>query len=531
MTEGRAQLTAPAEVSANVVGTQSDAPIPAIQQEMAAREIGKAVKHTFVYGAGSILQKAISFLLLPVYTHYLNPRDFGILEILNVTISLIGMFLAMGITPSILRYHGVAASTGEKHRIVSTAYLFSLGTGLLVLALGALAAGPASLALFGAGVPSTYLLLMVAFFVCSYVNTVPAAYLRAEEASTALVAIETACGISISALGVYFLTVLKLSILGLLWSQFVIAAIFTPFLGVWILRRTGVRMDWSIGRKLLSFGSPLVLSNVALFILNFSDRFFLKRFGSLEAVGIYSVGYKFGYIINFLVIQPFNMMWMARMYLIHKQPNYQKIFAQVFVLYSLILIVVALAFALFSQELVTIMADSRYAAGSQVVPIVVLAYVFLGVGSYLQLGMFLASKTGKMGIVGVIAAVVNLILNYVLILRFGMIGAAWATALGFLALAAGSYYYSQRAYRLELGVTRVIKALAVAVGLYSLSLTISSHSAAMAGLMKGILLAVYPVLVWFAGILSSDDLKTLDSLRKDAVGLMWRRLRPAWAER
>jgi len=69
--------------------------------------------------------------------------------------------------------------------------------------------------------------------------------------------------------------------------------------------------------------------------MNFSDACFWQHLRSLEIVGIYSVGYKFGYMINFLLIQPFNMMWMARMYQIHKRADSRQIFKQVFVLYSL----------------------------------------------------------------------------------------------------------------------------------------------------------------------------------------------------
>src|SRR5271156_1388145 len=70
------------------------------------KEIGTAVRHSVVYGIGGVLTKAVSFLLLPFYTHYLIPRDYGVLEILDLSMSLLAMFLNMGIMAAMLRYYG-----------------------------------------------------------------------------------------------------------------------------------------------------------------------------------------------------------------------------------------------------------------------------------------------------------------------------------------------------------------------------------------------------------------------------------------
>src|ERR1700722_4289869 len=87
-----------------------------------AREIQTAVKHSAVYGLGNVLAKALGFLMLPVYTHFLNPVDYGILEILDLSMSLIGMFLNMGITAAVLRSYAGAGSDEERKTTISTAF-------------------------------------------------------------------------------------------------------------------------------------------------------------------------------------------------------------------------------------------------------------------------------------------------------------------------------------------------------------------------------------------------------------------------
>jgi O-antigen/teichoic acid export membrane protein len=289
------------------------------------------------------------------------------------------------------------------------------------------------------------------------------------------------------------------------------------WLSGWLLRATGVGFNRGRLRQMVAFGLPLIFSNASLFALNFSDRFFLQRLSSLETVGIYAVGYKLAFMLNYLLVQPFHAMWQARMYLIHARPEHPKIFSQIFMLYSLVLIYVALALSVFSPEVVTVMAAPKFRAGQPVVPIVALAYVFYGIGLYLQLGMFLAEKTKAIGAVSAAAAVVNLMLNYLLIQQFGMYGAAWATAAGFLVIAGGSYWCSQRALPLTLGVRRVAMAIALGVVLYGLSQTAVPATTGLAVGIKSVYLLLFPMLVWKLRILSPAEMATLLSARQKAT--------------
>src|SRR5262249_15105260 len=152
---------------------------------------------------------------------------------------------------------------------------------------------------------------------------------------------------------------------------------------------------------------------------------------------------------------------------------------------------------------------------------------FLGTGYYLQLGMFLTSRTGLIGIVSLVATALNLSANYFLIIHFGMIGAAWATVIGFLTIAVGSYFCSERVSRLELPVGRVARVLGVAAAVYLLARFLPSPLASML-LIKCALVAGFPGLLWLSGCFSSDELITLNSLRSGAVKMTLRLLKPAW---
>jgi O-antigen/teichoic acid export membrane protein len=496
-----------------------------LQNDDVSREIATAAKHSFIYGIGGVLVKGVGFFLLPLYTRYLSPQDYGVFEVLELSVSVLAMFLNMGITAALLRYYAGAATAEEKSKIVGSVFQFTVATSMVVLVAGSLGARRFTDLLLGAAVPSSYLLLSIAGFFLAFISNVPYTALRAREASGRMVTVDTVTSIAQFGLGAILLAAANLAVRGLLVAKLAVNIANIAVLIVWTRRELFGGMDWKLFRRMFAFGAPLVFSNLTMFTLNFSDRFFLQHFHSLEAVGIYAVGYKFGYMLNFLLLQPFNMMWQSRMYLIRKLPDHEAIYARVFVLYSAVLIFAGLGMSLIGPEVMRIAIDARYGAGADVIGIVSLAYVALGLGQYLELGMFLAARTGWIGAVSVAAAAVNLVANYTLIERFGMLGAAWATVLGFGAIAVGSYYCSQHAHSLKLPVGRVVRATAIGIAVYIASRISGVSSVASSLALKSALLLIFPVLLWACDCFSSDELATLRWLRVDAG----RRVRPVWS--
>jgi O-antigen/teichoic acid export membrane protein len=496
------------------------------QRETISREIHAAVRHTAVYGLGSIVVKILGFLMLPFYTHYLSPADYGLLEILDLSMSLFGMVLHMGIAPALMRSYAAAGTAAEKSRTVSTAFLFVFGTGILTFVLGVGAVTKVSALLFGPKVSSVYLLLSFLAFVLNYLGAMPRAYLRAIEASGTFIVIDSGGLFVVLALNIYFIAVLKIGAMGILWSGVIVGGIQAVFLSIWLVRKVGIGFSSLRLREMAAFGFPLIFSNVSLFALNFSDRFFLQRLLSLEVVGVYAVGYKLAFMINYLLVQPFQSMWQARMYNIYAQDEHPKIFNQIFTLYSLLLIFAALAMSLFSPEIVDLMADPKFRDGKDVVPIVTFGYVFYGISTFVQAGLYLGNRTKAIGGIAAVAAVANLCLNYFLIRSFGMMGAAWATLIGCVIIAVGSYWFAQRVLPMPYAIGRVAAGLALAALLCFTCWRVAPESMLLAISLKCVALLAFPLLVCKLEILSPTELGTLVELsgRNRTTALITRRL-------
>ena len=485
----------------------------------ALKEIGAAVRHSAVYGLGNILAKVLGFLMLPLYTHYLGPRDFGLFELMDLSISILGMVLQMGIAQALLRSYAAAPSPAEKKKVVSTVYIFIGAIGLVTFLGGLAVIRPVSALLFGPAVPSQYLLLSFSAFTLGYVVSPFRVYLRAREASGTLVTLDTVSTLLIFALNIFFVVGLKIGLLGVLMSPLIVNVIWTIVAGG-SLFGIGLHFSRSLLRKMINFGLPLILSNLAAFTLNFADRFFLQHFQSLEVVGLYAVGYKFGYMVNVLLVQPFCQMWQARMYTIHADEQHVSIFGQIFVLYSMLLTYAALGMALFSREIINLMAGAQFADAGKVIPVISFAYVVCGVGYYLQTGLYLAGRTKLIGMISGVAAVISLALYYVLISAHGLMGAAWATVLSFVAVAIGNYWYSRRVCPLGLDLYRVIGGFAIAILLY-LPFQWWTPAALMLSIpVKLIALAAFPMIIWNSRVLSASETAAILATRDKVYALV-----------
>jgi O-antigen/teichoic acid export membrane protein len=483
------------------------------QSDSGGSQIRTAVRHTAVYGLGNVIAKALGFLMLPLYTRFLKPADYGVLEILDLSMSLTGMLLAAGMTPAVLRSYGSAETAEEKRNIINSAFVFTAIVGIAAFAIVVPFLPTASALLFGPDVPSTYLLLAFSAFVMGYVATLPRTYLRALEASGRFVAIETGSLLLTLVLNVVFIAFLRIGAAGILWSSLIVATLQVVILSAWTIRKTGLGFEKHLLAAMLRFGLPLMFANMAFFILNFADRFFIQHIRSLSEVGLYAVGYKFGFMLNYLVIQPFCVMWQSRMYAIAKEPDHPRIFGQMFILYALVITFAGLALSVFSPEVVHVMAGPEFAGSGSVIPVVAFSYIAYGLGYFAQTGLLTTGRTNLVGVIGTAAAVLNLGLNYGLVTRYGMIGAAWATLISFVVISVASYVVSQRVNPLPLRPARIGALVSVATLVYLASTPVSGLSLPAAVAIKVLLVAIFPLVVFKMQLLDAAERAIVKSAR------------------
>jgi O-antigen/teichoic acid export membrane protein len=216
---------------------------------------------------------------------------------------------------------------------------------------------------------------------------------------------------------------------------------------------------------MLSFGSPLVIGGISAFAVHFLDRFILNHYASLGTVGIYSLAYKFGFLITYLVGEPFHRAWNATLYAHTDRAGWREQFGRVFAALLFLLLFAWTGLTALVDEALEVMAAPEFRPAAAFVPVIAFGYVARTLGDYFRTLLFINKRSGLATAILVGAALLNTGLNFLLIPRFDIRGAAWATLLTWLAYMAAMGVVAQREHRLPLpyGISAALGAVAVAL--------------------------------------------------------------------
>jgi O-antigen/teichoic acid export membrane protein len=425
-------------------------------------------KQSAIYGAGIVLGKLASFIMLPVYTRYLTPADYGVLELLSMTIDVIGMIAGIGIGSAVFKFYSDEADEAGKKEVIGTAALAAQGMAALTAALGILFAPQLTRLVVGPETDPLYLRIFFLTYLFQTCEHVPMLLLRARQQATRVVALNVARLVLNLSLNILFVVHFRMGVLGVLLSGAITGAAMASGLTGYLLREVGIRFSMARFREMVRFGSPMVLWTLGSFVLVFSDRFFLKAYVGVADVGIYSLAYKFAFMLSALAFNPFDMVWDPHRYEVAKRPDAKEVYARVFLYMNVVVGLGALGISLFVRDFLSVMSDPAFLPAYRYVPLLLLAQTFSHAVSYCTLGMFVTGNTRSLGRIAFLATVAALALNFLLVPRYGIMGATAATVLAYGLRLLWTYRSAQRHYPIRYGwgtLARLYAIFTVAVAL------------------------------------------------------------------
>lgn len=484
------------------------------------RTIGK---QTLVYTGGVIIGKVASFVMLPVYTRYLTPADYGVLELLGMTIEVIGLITGAGIMGAVFKFYHAEEQQEEKNKVISTAALGVAAIAIVATLLGLMMAPKLLNLIFGSAANLPYLQLYFLLFFLQNFEQVPLALVRAENRAVLFITVNALKLVMMLSLNVLFVVYLRMGIAGVLTSGIITSAVVAIGMSGYLVRRVGIRFSAEKVRQLLRFGLPLVPWWVGNFVLVFSDRFFLNHYTDTSTVGIYSLGYKFAFLLNALAYSPFDTIWSSARFEVAKRADASEIYARVFFYTNVIIGGLGLVLCLFVRDFLSIMSDPAFLPAYRVVPLLIAAQVVFTWGGYWSLGIYVSGRTRIMAGAAIVLVPLTLILNYLFIPRFGMYGAAGATLAAYAARFFWIYYFAQRYYPIRYQWANIAKLYGILGAAVALGLAYHpEHLPASIGWNTALLLTSIGVVN--ALVLSSNDRTALRTVFAGGVPMMIRRL-------
>lgn len=432
-------------------------------------EIKRLLKHSAVYFVGNALNRLGIFLLLPVYTNYLAPEEYGILELVFVTVALLRIFLGMRLGHATLRFYFEYKEDKERYKLMSTS-LISVTAWCLLLTLALIGlSNHISGIIYGS--VNYGMILTLGFLVMFFevINEIPFAYFRAKEYSLLYVLSSLSQLLLRLAINVYIVIFLHKGVAGILTGNLISASLLWLFLCIFVLKSTGLTFDFTKLKDLFRYSYPLIIASIPGLISRNVDRVVLGWYASLETVGIYALAVRFGMALRAFVLEPFQMNYGPFRFSIMKQENAKEVYSRVLTYFLFVVVFVGLFMALLSREVIELMSSELFRSAYKVVPLIVLAVLANGVNYIFQTGLLIKKRTDYMPYITITTAVMNVLTLFIFVPLLGIYGAAISRVLTSFIEIILTFLLSQKCYKISFDIQRALKIAAAATFIYMLS--------------------------------------------------------------
>ena len=474
-------------------------------------QLKRLAKHSAIYGLGGLVSRVLAILLLPLYTRYLSPSDYGAIETLVAASAVLVTLLRAGISSAFFRFYFDAEDDTGRTRVVRTAFWFTMTMSTAALIAGLAVAGPISQLLFSSGDRAG---LVRAAFIGLW------AQMNFEQITSLFRVEERSLQFAVASISNVLITIVMTIVLVVGFGQHALGVIVGNFIGtltVYLVllayRRyqLGLEFDRRLLREMNRFGLPLVPAAIFLWGINFSDRLFLVRYVGQDEVGLYSIGVRLASAIVFLQFA-FRTAWPAFAYSIKSDDEAKQTYAWVLTYLVLITCWISLALGVLSPWLARLLTKPEFYGGARVVSLLAFAGVAFTAYTVVAIGVGRARKTQFNWVVTGVAAALNIGMNFVLVPRYGMIGAAISTAAAYSAMFVLMTLNAQRVFPAPYQWRRVATAAGVAVAL--------DVTGEWAGVGLGVAVALviaYPVALGALGFYSPGERRRIAQLARRFV--------------
>ena len=442
-------------------------------------------KQTFIYGLATVIPRMLSFLLVRLHTDksvLQNVSDYGDVSLIFAYFVLFNVVLAYGMETAFFRFFN---KEPNKESVLSTSSISLLLTSLVFLVLGFVFQHQIAALTH---IHVNYIVLVIWTLFLDALVIIPFAYLRAQEKPVKYTAVKLTNVMVNLGLNIFLLVYLKaLSVDNSIWDSIYIANFEVSYIFIANLLASAVtlfillpfyfkvtyKIDTLLWKKMLRYALPVLVAGVAFSVNETFDRVLLERLLPEEiaktSIGMYSACYKLALFMMLfatayrLGIEPF--------FFSHsKTKGAEKNYAQVlelFVVFAAVILVTVVVFIDFLKAL--LIPNEAYWEAMAVVPILLLAYLFLGIYHNLSVWYKVTDRTKFGAYISVFGALITLVINGIFIAQFNYMASAVATLAAYFTMTLMSYYFGKKYYPVPYNLKKITLYISLATLFSALS--------------------------------------------------------------
>ncbi len=484
---------------------------------------GKSV----IYGLGSILLKVVGFFLLPLYTRYLTPADYGVIAVAITVMVILSIIYTLGLNGALTRFYFDTQDETGRRRNSGTIWtgMILVATGMTVL-MDRLGANLFPLIFREVPfAPYIRLTIWIAFF--QVFSLIPLNLLQIQERPGLYVLATVASTLLSIGLIITLVVFQKQGAYGYLLGMLLATMLSAVLYAVFTIRHVQITLRWDIFKAALGYSLPLVPHGLASWVLELSDRVILERYVSLTDLGLYAISYQFGAVMNMAAIAV-NNAWVPFLFKVDAErgdtakPN----LARLATYYTFVLSWGGLGLALLVKDALWLLTTPAFYPAYRVAPWIIGGLLLSGL-YYIPVNfLFLRSKTGWVPVVTVLSGVVNVGLNLWLAPRYGIMAAAWSTFLAYGVMLALVWAVALREYSFPYEYRRLGLIGLTVVCLFIVGNTLKFDSSVIMDLgLRGALLLAYPLVLAVLGFFTPAEKATALTLMRQVLAMLHRTTR------
>lgn len=403
----------------------------------------------------NVLNSAIPFLLLPVLTAYLSPEHYGVVDIFYNTTLIITPFIGLCIVQSIGRFYFEKIVLSK---FVSTVLVVLLSTGLIITALSLVFNIVFEDYLLEYDIPPYLIFLAFLYTLFTQISEILLALWRVSYKVAHFGVFRVSKTALDLGLSVFLIASLGYGWEGRIYPQVVVAFVFSC-IALYLLYKLGylhnLKADKDYKKQALSYSIPLIFHTFGGYVINFSDRFFILIMLGMSDVGVYSVAYQIGMVMS-LIQNSFNQAWVPFFFqkLNENTQGSKRKIVQITYLYFAFLIIITAVIYFMIPLIYRYFIDESYLEGASLIIWVLLGFLFNGIYKMLVNFLFYDKKTRLVAVLSLSSALLNVVLNYVLIKINGITGAAQATMLTFLFFLLVILFITVKSYKMPWNLSK-----------------------------------------------------------------------------
>jgi len=398
------------------------------------------MKNISFYTIGAIIPKVIGFFLLPIFTRYLSPTEYGIINYTQSIIVFLFAFTVLSLNKYLLRCIFDYEKEEDKKKLIGNVFVFITIINFIMFGVE-LILFPKIILAFNIKVKfHPYFLLALINNFLNVFSVIPLIIYRYKGQAINFVVVNVTKSFFQVIFSLILVIHFNMGVLGKYYGSLIANIIFLVIYILIIYRNAIINLNLPQIKKGIVFSLPLIPATFLHIIINVTDRIILERHVPLAALGIYSVSYTLGTILQILAYSSY-LAYEPIVFSKIGKVNFSKTIIKIRKYYLFVIFSLSFLYILFSKEILYMMASSKFSSGYKVIPIIIFATIFLS-ENYLFSAILIGIKKTKISlIINLIGAVINVIVNLLLIPIMGVYGAAISTLTSYLVMFCLFYFY------------------------------------------------------------------------------------------